>query len=374
MSSLAVILLATIIVAVIAGAIYQRLGSLRDARELPPPGRLIAAGGRRLHLYCLGDDVGESDGRRDTDGRVSVIFESGLAASSLNWRIVQEQVAQFARVCAYDRAGYGWSARARGSRSARVSAADLDRLLQSANVPPPYILVSHSFGTYIALEFAAAHAEEMAGLVLVDPITPDEWREPDAAQRRLLIGGRLFSLIGAALASVGIVRFLLRGTRERGSGSSLSTSVLRSFGREADAVVRRVVGEVTKMPRELWPAVQAHWSRPAAFLTMAQHFRALQQSAIDVQATLSSSPSFSPPGGAPTCPLRDVPIIVISAANMPEHRVKEQRLLADLSRCGSHVHATSGGHWVHLDEPSLVVDAICSLARHAVQIDRHRTR
>jgi pimeloyl-ACP methyl ester carboxylesterase len=335
-SSLGLVLLAASGAGLIAGMLYQRVGSRRDARRLPPPGRLIGADRRRLHLYCLGD------------GPLSVIFESGLAASSLSWRPIQEEVARFARACAYDRSGYGWSPRASGSRSARVAAADLNRLLQAAGVPPPYVFVAHSFGSYIAQVFAADHPAKVAGLVLVDPITPDEWITPGPTERRLLMGGRLFSWLGAALASVGVVRFLLNRTHE--GGSSLPGAVLRLFGREADAVVRRVVGEVTKMPRDLWPAVRAHWSRPAAFLTMAQHFRALPRSAQEVQAALF------PSGEA--CPLRELPIAIVSAANAPDHRVRGQRLLAELSRRGAHVRATMGGHWVHLDDPAAVIGAI----------------
>jgi pimeloyl-ACP methyl ester carboxylesterase len=345
MPSLGLVLLASSAAGLIAGTLYQGLGSRRDARRLPPPGRLIEADRRRLHLYCLGD------------GSISVIFESGLAASSLSWRAIQQEVARFARACAYDRAGYGWSPPASGSRSARVAAADLERLLQAAGVPPPYVLVAHSFGSYIAQVFAADRPAEVAGLVLVDPITPDEWITPGPTERRLLMGGRLFSWFGAALACAGIVRFLLNRTQE--GGSSLPGIVLRLFGREADAVVRRVVGEVTKMPRDLWPAVRAHWSRPAAFLSMAQHIRALPQSAREVQASLSPS--------GPPCPLREMPIVIVSAASAPENRVRAQRRLADLSRRGSHVRAAAGGHWVHLDDPAAVIDAI-----HAVLESRSR--
>jgi pimeloyl-ACP methyl ester carboxylesterase len=333
----------------LAGAVYEWRGRRRDARELPPPGRLIDVGGRRLHLYCLGE------------GPVSVVFESGLAASSLNWRPVQEQVARFARACAYDRAGYGWSDRAAGPRTAHAAASDLDRLLRAAAVPPPYVLVAHSFGSYIVPVFAAQHAADVAGLVLVDPITPDDWLAPDAAQRRRASGGRLFSWIGAGLASVGLVRFLLNRTRE--GGSALPGAVLGVFGREADRVVRRLVGEVTKMPRALWPAVRAHWSRPTGFLTMAEHFTALSSSAAEAKAALF-------PAGGKTSPLYEIPIVVISAASCSEARVGQQRVAADCSRDGSLVRATTGGHWVHLDVPEVVVDAIGGLVDRAASVDR----
>jgi pimeloyl-ACP methyl ester carboxylesterase len=330
-------------VALTAGLVYQHLGGRRDAACLPPPGHLVDVDGRRLHVFCIGS------------GPVSVIFESGLAASSLNWRPVQEQVAAFARACAYDRAGYGWSDRAPGSRTARASAADLGKVVGAAGVPPPYVLVAHSFGAYVATLFATEHPGDVAGLVLVDPLTAGEWLTPDTGQRRIAWGGRLFSTIGAALAGVGFVRFLLARTGD--GGSSVSGIVLRSFGREADAAVRRVVGEVTKMPRELWPAVRAHWSRASGFLAMAQHFRALEPSAAEVSVALTSSTAAAV--------FADLPVIVISAFNCPDVRRAAHRDLSGISECGQHLTATTGGHWIHLDQPAVVVDAIRFLVDRA---------
>src|SRR6266705_3363867 len=62
-----------------------------------PPGVMLDVGGRRLHVVCLGN------------GRPTVLFESGIAASSLSWTRVLRDVATFTRACAYDRAGLGWS-------------------------------------------------------------------------------------------------------------------------------------------------------------------------------------------------------------------------------------------------------------------------
>jgi len=81
----------------LSGFLYQAAGSARDQRKFPPPGRMVDIGGRRLHLV----DVGQ--------GSPTVIFESGIAASSLNWTAIQAGVARFTRACTYDRAWLGWS-------------------------------------------------------------------------------------------------------------------------------------------------------------------------------------------------------------------------------------------------------------------------
>src|SRR5258708_25933451 len=92
--------LATAALLALVGSIYQRAGRARDARRFPPLGRLIDIGGASLHVYTIGE------------GSLPVIFEAGIAATSLSWRLVRPEIAQFTQTPSYDRAGLGW----RGAR------------------------------------------------------------------------------------------------------------------------------------------------------------------------------------------------------------------------------------------------------------------
>src|SRR5437016_1802379 len=80
----------------LAGAVYQSWNLARDARRFPAPGRVVDACGQRLHVVCRGS------------GSPTVVLEAAIAASSLSWTRVQADVAHFATVYAYDRAGFGW--------------------------------------------------------------------------------------------------------------------------------------------------------------------------------------------------------------------------------------------------------------------------
>ena len=88
-----------------AGVLYQVIGSRLDEHRYPAPGVMIAVEGQRLHVRCEGD------------GQPVVLFESGIAASSLSWVHVLREVAAFTRACTYDRAGLGWSAPPRHRRT-----------------------------------------------------------------------------------------------------------------------------------------------------------------------------------------------------------------------------------------------------------------
>jgi pimeloyl-ACP methyl ester carboxylesterase len=324
--------------------IYQAVGSARDARRFAPPGRLVDihnGDGGRLHLVAMGE------------GGPSVILDAGIGASSLSWSLVQPLVARFARVYAYDRAGYGWSEPPQledGPRIASRLAGELRRLLRAAEVPGPYILVGHSFGGYVARMYAEGWPVEVAGLVMLDSPSAGDWAHPSAERRRQHRGGALFSRIGGTLARLGVVRYLLNRLGRGSKGAPVA--VTRLFGPGALDLVTRMVGQVMKYPPGLRAVAQAHWSRPAPFFTLADHLEHLPESAQEVQACR---------------PLGDLPFVVMTQSNPTSERAAQQDAMACQSTRGRHIIAREGGHWLLLDQPALVAQAIESVVREIAQ-------
>jgi len=101
-----------------------------------------------------------------------VVLEAGNLSFSLQWTWILPEIAKSTRVCAYDRAGYGWSEPAPWPPTAGRQADDLLNLLTVAGERGPYVLVGHSYGAYVVRAFAHRHAESVAGVVLVDPAHP----------------------------------------------------------------------------------------------------------------------------------------------------------------------------------------------------------
>lgn len=130
--------------------------------------------GRRLNLYCVGN------------GSPTVIFEAGLTDPINVWGYVQPVVARMTRTCSYDRAGVGFSdAGKRPATSANI-VDDLHRLLNAAEIKPPYVLVAHSYGGLNARLYAYTYPTEVAGMVLVDPSDENQtegYRQLDPEKR-----------------------------------------------------------------------------------------------------------------------------------------------------------------------------------------------
>ncbi len=108
-------------------------------------------------------------------GSPAVVLEAGQGCAGAEWEPVAEAVARLTRVMSYDRAGLGASDPAPSPRSTREMVADLHALLTAAAIPPPYVLVGHSIGGLAARLYAHCYPGEVAGLVLVDPTHPDQW-------------------------------------------------------------------------------------------------------------------------------------------------------------------------------------------------------
>src|SRR5215212_8961641 len=125
-----------------------------DLPPYPAPGRLVDIGGWRLHLNC----TGEAKPTQPT-----VILEAGMGDFSVEWSLVQPDVAKLARVCSYDRAGDGWSDIGPQPRTMRQIVYELHTLLDKADVRPPYVLVGHSFGGWLVRLYTATYPSEVTG-------------------------------------------------------------------------------------------------------------------------------------------------------------------------------------------------------------------
>src|SRR4051812_42786764 len=124
-----------------AGIIYQLAGARAAAKRHPPPGALIDVDGQQLHVVCGGT------------GRPTVVFESGIAASSLSWSRIVPAVATWTRTCAYDRAGLGWSGPVRARRTPARMLRELDGVVAHADASAPAVLVGHSFGAFLVAAY-----------------------------------------------------------------------------------------------------------------------------------------------------------------------------------------------------------------------------
>jgi pimeloyl-ACP methyl ester carboxylesterase len=334
---LAVIVCSVVVCAAAAAVLYQRIGGRADRRDYPPLGRLVDVGGRRMHLVESGV------------GSPVVVLESGIAASCLNWTNIHAEVARFTRVCSYDRASLGWSDAAGTTRVTSHLIDELHELLKTAKVSGPYVLVGHSYGGMLVRAYAAKYPDEVAGLVLVDPLPAREWMRPTDEQGRILRWGIRLARRGALLARLGIVRASLRMLSA--GGRTVPKLVARLSSGQAESTLSRLVGEVQKMPRETWPMIQAHWCQPKGFLGMSEYFKYLPQSAAEAAACPEPSP--------------DIPVVVLSASNSTPGQLEERAAMARHSSCGTHIVAEKSGHWIHLDEPGLVLGAIRDMVAHA---------
>ncbi len=303
-----------------------------DNKKFAAPGMIVEIPGAAMHVSRMGN------------GTPHVILEAGIAASSINWRPLQAELGRLTTTYSYDRAGFGWSIAAhRGCTLAHITE-NLHAMLHAMQVPVPYILVGHSFAGYITRAYANRYGDELAGLVLLDPLTPEEWISPTPGQRWSLRGGIWFSRAGGVLATLGIVRFCL-WLLQRGQ-SGVPKTALAAFGPGATQTVGRILRELLKLPPEAVRVIRARWSTPKFFWTMAAYIKSLPGCAAELEARPFPAA---------------IPVTVISGSHQPQTRLAEHAAIAAHSRRGRHIMAEKSGHWIHLDEPELVLQAVQDL-------------
>ena len=244
-----------VVVLVCFGLLYQVLGKSRDRKRFPAPGRYVPLQGRRIHLCEMGTGP-------------TVVLQAGIASTSLAWVSIQKELSQYARVIAYDRAGFGWSDKAEEPRTLEQIVRELHATLEASGAAKPYLLAGHSFGGLIVRSFAIHYPKEVAGLVLVDPVDTREWVPLSHIQKLRIERGAALSRRGASLTQFGVVRFalwLLTSGNQR-----LPQLISRWSAGNGASVAERLTGEVRKLPKEVWPMIQMHWSDQKSFRTMAE--------------------------------------------------------------------------------------------------------
>lgn len=297
-----------------AGFLYENISEARDRRSNPMPGKLVNVAGRKMHIDCMGE------------GSPAVILDSGLGDTYVSWLKVQPQIARFTRVCSYDRAGLGYSDSSSQPRTSKVIAQELHALLQAADVAPPYLLVGHSMGGFDVRLYASLYRDQVAGMVLVDASHPDqENRFPPEVK----------NTEGTWLREAEFLEYTM------------------PFG------VPRLLGLCEEDPVQRAAECNFHSARENV-----AELKAVSESAAQTAATPS---------------LGDMPLAVLShdpekpssefppdlAKPLNEAWEKMQEEMAHLSTRGTQTIVKNSSHYIQIDQPDIVIDAIHAVVEQA---------
>ena len=304
-----------------------------------PPGPLIDIGGIKLHIHCTGT------------GAPPVILESALGGSYISWALVQPDVARLTQVCSYDRAGFGWSDEGPRPRTAGRVADELRVLLDRAGVQPPFVLVGHSFGGFVMRIFAARHPADVAGIVLVDPAHPEDWIAPAPKEQVKITRGLELCRYGTTAARFGVAR-LVSALGAVGLFRVLRAMATMSKSGSFSGEDEGLFAPVWRLPDEPRKLLRRFWTQRAFFETLGNQIETISETAAETLETRGAG-------------FGDLPLVTISRTNPGDHRLRQQEALARLSTRGRHIMAANSGHWIPLDEPSTITQAIADVVTAA---------
>jgi len=299
--------IALLLVVVIGASIgYEQFNRHSAASEFPAPGRMVNVGGYDMHLNCTGT------------GSPVVLLESGMTGlGSMQWYVVQPAVAEVTTVCAYDRAGILWSDRRARPRTGHKMIEELGALLDAAEVRPPYVMVGHSLGGGLIRMFDEHFPGTAVGFVFIDSGHEDQLtRMPQNPNRTMPPPDWLLTAFGAT----GLIR-------------SMST------------------GTVDGLPMPAARAVEA--LSPYSVFGLYGEMASIEDTTHQLKDTASRAPGS----------LGSRPVVVLTRTeyDSDESRVPwmaMQAELAALSTNSDHRLIAGATHFIHVDNPEAVVDAI----------------
>jgi pimeloyl-ACP methyl ester carboxylesterase len=257
------------------GGGYQTVRTSLDHSTDAMAGQAYDVGGRRLHLNCTGA------------GTPTVVLENGMGETSAHWAWIARAAAGTTRVCAYDRAGQGWSDDVATAQDGAAIAADLHTLLERAKEPGPYVLVGHSVGGPYVMTYAAQYPNDVAGMVLLDATSPGAFTVlPDfsgtQATMRRLLG------VWASVSRLGLAQLTGAGA---GDGLPAPAAGQVSSFASSPRSTRGALVELSQMAASLNQAQQLKdlAGKPLAVVTAAKGQQAGWGAAQDRLATLSTN-------------------------------------------------------------------------------------
>jgi pimeloyl-ACP methyl ester carboxylesterase len=236
------------------GATYDAIAGTDDLDRYAAPGELYDVGGHWLHLDCHGH------------GSPTVVLSNGLGGVSAGWARITGPVAATTRVCAYDRAGQGWSDDAASPQDGVQSAEDLHTLLAEAGEHGPFVLVGHSTGGTYAMTYAARHPAQVAGLVLLDSSSPEQFTRMPAFPRQYAMMRRAYALM-PALSRLGLGQIPATSHLPAADAAKVTaiTSAPQAYRNQRDEV--SVIPEVFAQAQ----ALTTLGNRPIAVLTASEN-------------------------------------------------------------------------------------------------------
>ncbi|MEO0560619.1 MAG: alpha/beta hydrolase [Chloroflexota bacterium] len=305
-----------------ASTFYQQAASQRDRSTYVSADHIIDMNGIEMHFRCEGE------------GSPTVVLESGAGTPYLNWWEIQADLVQDVRTCVYDRQGLGWSEYTGQIPTPTYVAQTLHTLLERAGESEPYVLVGHSMGGIYVREFAVRYPDEVVGMVLVDSSHEQQLARLPEAYVALAETEPTILALCRRLAPTGVLRILNIGSQDP------------TFSEDTPVYHENI-----------------------AMFNQSQFCAGVSTDLAGVHSLDTSAPPHS---------LGDLPLVVLSAgvlsSNNPDltdvglstDALQEvdrtwlalQAELAALSTNSKWTVVDGATHYIHFDQPQVVIDAI----------------
>ncbi|MGV8981508.1 alpha/beta hydrolase [Clostridium sp.] len=185
-----------IVVILLIGFSYEKIGEYIDAKKYSPVGEMVDVNNHKINVYSKGK------------GNVTVVFSSGTNTPSTyaDMYSLYNEISKYTKTVVYDRPGHGWSEVTDVPRDTDSLVKEMHTALIKSGQKSPYILVGHSFASLPLIRFAQIYKNEVSGLVLIDGANPEYYSKNDSPFPNSIVSK--YKLLKAT----GIARFALYHT------------------------------------------------------------------------------------------------------------------------------------------------------------------